>query len=414
MNRNQVKVFSYGCGCAGFSLLLLLAIVLIMFPAAGFWAFESTQGLATEVAGPFQDGTPQPTPTLIQAEIPPAAVGTPAAEELFAPDFDRISSDYLNQFYQIVSPGVVSIYVINNGSIQAGTGAGSGFVFDNDGHIVTNNHVVAGADFVMVIFQDGRQEKAEIIGTDPDSDLAVIRVEEMPESAVPLPIGSLDTVLPGDWVIAIGNPFGLKSSMTLGIVSAVGRAIPSGATPFAIPLAIQTDAAINPGNSGGPLLNLEGQVIGVNAQIASGSGANSGVGFAIPSDIVRRVVPSLIEVGVYQWSWLGVRGTSVDLFIEEANNLPVDRGAYLVEVIQDGPADLGGLRGSTGSAEVNGFDVPVGGDVIIAADGTPIESYADLQIFLSEQPPGTTVSFSVLRNGETVEIPVELAPRPEQ
>ena len=201
--------------------------------------------------------------------------------------------------------------------------------------------------------------------------------------------------------------------MTLGIISAVGRAIPSGATPFAIPMAIQTDAAINPGNSGGPLLNLQGQVIGVNAQIASQSGTSAGVGFSIPANIISKVIPTLIEVGTYQWAWLGIRGTSVDLFIQEANNLPVDHGAYLVETIPGGPAALAGLQGGTEMTSINGFEVPTGGDVIVQADETVIESYADLQLYITEHKPGTTVEFSVIRDGEMLQITVELAPRPE-
>ena len=199
----------------------------------------------------------------------------------------------------------------------------------------------------------------------------------------------------------------------MGIVSAIGRTIPSGATPFSIPMAIQTDAAINPGNSGGPLLNLEGQVIGVNAQIASnGVQANAGVGFSIPAEIVRRVVPTLIQVGVFQWAWLGVEGTSVDLFIAQANELSVERGAYIVRTVSGGPAEQAGLQGGMDTVSVDGLDVPTGGDVIIGADGTPITEYADLQALIAMQDPGTAIELTVLRNGERQRITVTLAPRP--
>jgi S1-C subfamily serine protease len=231
----------------------------------------------------------------------------------------------------------VSINVLVNDAGQSGQGTGSGFIFDQEGHIVTNNHVVENANLVVVIFQDGSESIAEVVGTDPYSDLAVVKVDEMPESALPLPLGDSSTVLTGDWVVAIGNPFGFNSSMSIGIISAIGRTIPTG-TSFSIPEVIQTDAAINPGNSGGPLLNLQGQVIGVNAQIASnGVMANAGVGFSIPANTVRRVVPTLIETGSFQWSWLGIEGTSVNLFIAKANNTTVEGGAYIVHVIPGGP-----------------------------------------------------------------------------
>jgi S1-C subfamily serine protease len=214
--------------------------------------------------------------------------------------------------YDQINPGVVSIQVYIEQGGMSGSGAGSGFILDNEGHIVTNNHVVADAKQVTVLYYDGTEAEAEIVGTDDDSDLAVIQVHSLPENVHPLPLGDSDLVDVGEWVVAIGNPFGLGSSMTLGIVSAVGRTIPSGATPFAIPQAIQTDAAINPGNSGGPLLDLKGEVIGVNAQIASGGAqANAGVGFAIPSNVVRIVAPVLMEAGAYEWPWLGVEGGSI-------------------------------------------------------------------------------------------------------
>ena len=218
----------------------------------------------------------------------------------------------------------------------------------------------------------------------------------------------------GDWVVAIGNPFGLSSSMSMGIVSAIGRTIPAGSTSFSIPMAIQTDAAINPGNSGGPLLNLDGQVVGVNAQIASSSDSNSGVGFSIPSNIVRRVIPTLIKTGAFQWSWLGIEGASVNIFIAQANNLSVDKGAYIVRTVPGGPADQAGLQGAANTTSVQGFDVPVGGDVVIAVDGTPVNDYADLQALLAEKDPGTKVELTIIRNGQQQQVTVTLAPRPNQ
>src|SRR5690606_9896833 len=208
----------------------------------------------------------------------------------------------LPDLYDQLNPGVVSIQTFVEGSFGGqgqGLGAGSGFILDEAGHIVTNNHVVAGAAQITVKYFNDLEVEATVVGTDQDSDLAVLRVEQLPADVHPLPLADSDSVRTGEWVIAMGNPFGFESSMTIGIVSAVGRSIPSGVTPFSIPEAIQTDAAINPGNSGGPLLNLNGEVIGVNAQIRTDPGvrANSGVGFAIPSNVVRLVAPVLIEEG---------------------------------------------------------------------------------------------------------------------
>lgn len=416
MNNGKIKFFLAGCGCAVLASVLLVSGIFFGFPLASQWLVQmSGSGVTQQPFGPSDAGTPVATPTLIQTHAAPAPVGTPLIlENGAAPGLENVSSDFLSQLYQRVSPGVVSIYVLINDSGQSGQVAGSGFLFDTSGHIVTNNHVVENANLVVVIFQDGSEARARIVGTDPYSDLAVVKVDQLPEAAQPLPLGDSASVTTGDWVVAIGNPFGLNSSMSMGIVSAIGRTIPSGATPFSIPMAIQTDAAINPGNSGGPLLNLEGQVIGVNAQIASnGAQANAGVGFSIPAEIVRRVVPTLIEVGVFQWPWLGVEGTSVDLFIAQANNLSVERGAYIVRTVSGGPAEQAGLQGGANTVNVDGLDVPTGGDVIIEADGTPITEYADLQALVAMQDPGTVLDLTILRNGERQQITVTLAPRPD-
>jgi len=318
----------------------------------------------------------------------------------------------LEDVYDQVASGVVSIQVVveQNGSV--GQGAGSGFVLDREGHILTNNHVVDGATRVSVIFFDGIEARATIVGTDADSDLAVIKVEELPESINPLPVGDSDLVDVGEWVIAIGNPFGQQSSMTLGIVSAVGRTIPTGMTPFSIPQVIQTDAAINPGNSGGPLLNLYGEVIGVNAQIAaSGTGVNSGVGFSIPSNIVRVVAPKLIENGAYQWPWLGIEGLDVTLAVMEANGLEMQLGAYINGVVDGGPAGVAGIRGSSGIETIDGLQTPIGGDVVVEADGVQINFFSDLLVAVAFKHPGDTIELTVIRNGVRHEIQVQLAPR---
>ncbi len=316
-------------------------------------------------------------------------------------------------FYDVFGPGVVNISVFTNHGGIIGEGAGSGFVIDEAGHIVTNNHVVDGAESISVIFYNGYEVPAETVGTDPYSDLAVIQAESLPEGVMPLALGDSDSVEVGEWVVAIGNPFGQQSSMTIGIVSAVGRTISSGATPFSIPQAIQTDAAINPGNSGGPLLTLDGQVVGVNAQIATGGiSANAGVGFAIPSNIVRLVAPSLIENQEYTWPWLGVTGTDLSLILREANNIQAQLGAYILNVDPQGPAADAGLQGITGTQLMDAIEVPIGGDVIIAVDGEAVNSFSDLLVHIAYKHPGDEVNLTVLRDGYEVEISVVLAPRP--
>jgi 2-alkenal reductase len=267
---------------------------------------------------------------------------------------------------------------------------------------------------VVVTFFDGTQLNAEVVGTDADSDLAVVKVDQLPNNVHPLALGDSEQVAVGEWVVAIGNPFALNNSMTIGIISAIGRTIPTESTPFVIPRVIQTDAAINPGNSGGPLLNLRGDVIGVNAQIATGGGtpANAGVGFAIPSNIVRLVAPALIANGDYDWPWLGVEGTSAGLTIRSANN--VDRGgAYIDSVVNGSPAEAAGLRGSTGTETIDGLEVPVGGDIVVQADGQPVNSFDALLNIIAFKQPGENLELRIIRDGQPQQVTVELAPRPE-
>lgn len=413
-NNRKIKLFLAGCGCATLVGVLAFTGILLGFPGVSQWMIQIPGGEETqqpsEIVGA---GTPVTTPSLIQAEVSPAPIGTPLISGGdTAQNQEVVSSDFLSELYQSVSPGVVSINVLVSNAGQSGQAAGSGFVFDQAGHIVTNNHVVENANLVVVTFQDGSESRAEIVGTDPYSDLAVIRVDQLPDSATPLPLGDSNSIVTGDWVVAIGNPFGLNSSMSLGIVSAIGRMIPVG-NSFSIPEAIQTDAAINPGNSGGPLLNLQGQVIGVNAQIASGGTmANAGVGFSIPANTVRRVVPTLISVGTFQWPWLGIEGISVNLFIAQANNSEVKRGAYIVHVIPGGPAEQAGLQGGTTLVNIDGVDVPTGGDVIIKANEEAIDDYAELLAIIASYEPGTSIELTILRNGEQQQVTVTLGPRP--
>jgi len=402
MNRRFVIAAGIGC-----TLLLLLAVVAVAFL---FLPFQTVR--TTEVQG-------QEEPALVVTQ-PPSLDATqnviptlPGA----ASDQTQLPADTsLTELYTQLNPGVVNIQVFVNQGF-GGQGAGSGFILDEEGHIVTNNHVVAQADEVTVVFYNGFEANAEVIGLDDDSDLAVLQVEELAEGAFPLVLGDSDQVQTGEWVVAIGNPFSLGGSITLGIVSAVGRSIPSGITPFAIPQAIQTDAAINPGNSGGPLLNLNGEVIGVNAQIlTSGTTlANSGVGFAVPVNVVRRVVPVLIDQGRYEWPWLGVNlPASVNLLLVQANDLPTQQGVYIHEVVPGGPADQAGLEGSTGSTTVNGLLMPTGGDVILEVDGQPLNGLDQLLAAIAFKNPGDEMALTILRDGEQQQLTATLEARPQQ
>ena len=295
-------------------------------------------------------------------------------------------------------------------------GEGSGFVWSNEGHIVTNQHVVADADKVMVIFSDGTEVEAEVIGGDPDSDLAVLKVNVPPEKLRPVVPGDSDAVKVGQLAVAIGNPFGQEFTVTSGIVSAVGRTIRSGSSPFSIPEVIQTDAAINPGNSGGPLLDRKGKVIGINTMIISRSGGSAGVGFAVPINTATRIVPELISEGRYEYAWLGISGVTLRSEVASLMDLPGEtRGAQVIEIAKDGPADIAELKGSDKTSPMDGQDVPLGGDVIIAIDDHPIKEMDDLIAFLTENTrPGDTVTLDAVREGgERLRVEVTLGSRPQ-
>ncbi len=410
MNRGFALAIGAGCVLI-IGLIALVAVVFLWIP------FRAVRDTAVEAAA-----TPRPVFQRVGTALPPAPTFTPAPPSIATANTVSAGTNGANNSnalmapsnllagrYEQLSPGVVNIDVLVESVEGSGQGAGSGFILDVEGHIVTNNHVVAGATDIVVNFANGLQAEAKILGVDDDSDLAVIKVEQMPEDAHPLPLGDSDLVRVGDWAIAIGNPFGLGGSMTLGIISALGRTIPSGVAQFSIPQAIQTDAAINPGNSGGPLLNLDGEVIGVNAQIRTGgANANTGVGFAIPANVVRHVVPSLIANGSFQWPYLGVGGADLNLSIARANNLDIQQGAYISSVEPDGPAAQAGLRGATALSQS-----AVGGDVVIEADGQPIATFDDLLNYVAFKTPGDQVTLTVLREGQPQQFTVTLGSRPD-
>jgi 2-alkenal reductase len=364
-----------------------------------------------------------PTPTVVTPALvptPPVVVATPTPlpEPLVAEA--AVRQRLLINLYDRVNPGVVNIDVVaGTGDEASPFGNGSGFLIDTEGHIVTNDHVVEGGDVFWVTFSDGSIRSAEVLGADPYSDLAVLLVEDLPPSAVPLELGDSDALEVGQEVVAIGNPFGLEGTMTTGIISALGRSLPSSVTTgggtFSIPRVIQTDAAINPGNSGGPLLDLQGRVIGVNTAIRTVFGGSIGIGFAIPVNIVKRIIPQLIEEGEFHYPYLGITAetefTLNQLAVELG--LPTDRGVLVATVMPGGPAEQAGVRGGSEEAEVWGRSVTVGGDIIVAIDGHPVEDFNGLVSYLIlETEVGQTVTLTVLRDGETLQIPVELGERP--
>ena len=412
MSKKAIGLIA-GVGCLGIIVILVLGGVLLY----NFLSVREVVSQPEPTSPPWRSEMPQ-APTMVptrppvqpRAEAQVTAVPVPTLPAVAGEALPALQEGTLSDLYDQLNPGVVNIQVIT----QQGAGTGSGFLIDDDGHIVTNNHVVANAVQVVVVFYDDYQATAEVVGTDEDSDLAVIRVDDIPEGAHPLSLGDSSQVRAGEWVIAIGSPFGLGSTMTLGIISTKARTIPSGVTAFSIPEAIQTDAAINPGNSGGPLINLRGEVIGVNAQIANtGTAANAGVGFAIPVNFVRRVAPALIQQGYYEWPWLGVSGGSVNLTIQRANDLASQRGAYIDQVVSDGPAASAGLQGSSGSMQVDGVATPVGGDVIIAIDGLDVVGFDALLGQIADRNPGDTVQLTVVRDGRQSMIRVTLGTRPK-
>ena len=355
---------------------------------------------------------PEPTavafvPDVNENPVPPAYLNLVEKEQLII------------DLYERVSPGVVSIQTLS----AAGGGLGSGFVFDNEGHIVTNFHVVEDATELEVDFPSGYKARGKVIATDLDSDLAVIKVSVPQEVLFPLTIADSDLLKVGQTVIAIGNPFGLSGTVTTGVVSAKGRTLDSfrlanSGMPFSAGDIIQTDAAINPGNSGGPLLDLNGEVIGVNRAIrtdtanATGDPVNSGIGFAISSNIVARVVPNLIQYGYYDYPYVGVSSRE-DLTLIEREALGIDSmiGAYIITVSENSPASDAGLIG--GTRETGIANLYSGGDLIVSVDGRPVRVFGDfLSYLMTHKSPGDQIVLTIIRNGQEMEVPLTLGKRP--
>ncbi len=398
--------------------ILIVALLTMLVTAACGFSFQFPRF--------FSDDSPQST----QAVIERTDAARPSIENMplqatpgALPDLSSLNladrDVLLTTLYDRVSPGVVSLLIGN----ELGGNTGSGFVFDRQGHIVTNYHVVEGATSVEVDFPFGLKVRGEVIGTDLDSDLAVVKVDVAEDVLVPLPLGDSDQLRVGQSVVAIGNPFRLSGTMTVGIVSAKGRTLESmrqteGGNFFTAGDIIQTDAAINPGNSGGPLLNLNGEVIGGNRAIrttgatVTGDPINSGIGFAISSNIVRRVVPELIAEGSYDYPYLGITSRE-GLTLEMIEELGLQRqnGAYVTSVSPGGPADQAGLRAGDRPTSFPGL--PAGGDLIVAVDGQPVMTFGDMLGYLiKNKSPGDQVTLTVLRDNTEEEVTITLGRRP--
>jgi 2-alkenal reductase len=330
------------------------------------------------------------------------------------------SDQVLTTLYEQVNPGVVAIIT----ATATGVGSGSGFVFDKAGHILTNYHVVEGATEVEVDFPNGLKVFGEVLATDPDSDVAVVKVSVSEDILFPLRLGDSDKLKVGQMVVAIGNPFRLSNTMTLGIVSAKGRVLDSIRTTsdqgsYSAGDLIQTDASINPGNSGGPLLNLNGEVVGINRAIQTtgttvqGEAVNTGIGFAVSINIVKRVVPYLIQNGSYDYPYMGISSSREDLTLAEWQELGFTQtsGSYVMSVTPGGPAAIAGLKGGTNPTNIQGLYS--GGDLIIAVDGRPVQVYGDVisYIFLNKSP-GDKIVLTVIRSGTQQEVTLTLGKRP--
>ena len=427
---------------------ILLSILLIsLFVLTGCSSITNT---GKDVIGAVQEetgavvqartaATPTPAPVQLPAEHKDALALAQAQQEALADLYDQVSPSVVNIKVTIAHPDVSggeglpgggSPFSLpgmpgmpgQQGELPPMRGEGSGWVYDTEGHIVTNNHVVEDADDIIVTFHDGRWAKGELVAADPQADLAVIKVDPPKGMELkPLPLAEPDSLRVGYSVIAIGAPFGLEETLTTGVVSAIGRSLPvgldqMGGPHYSLPDVIQTDAAINPGNSGGPLLDLTGRVVGVNFAIESPVRGSSGIGFAIPVSIVQRVVPALIQDGEYHYAYLGIRGQSVTPELAEALGLPENvLGAYVDEVMPGGPADKAGVKGGSQVVDENGIELHKGGDIIIAIDGEPVRQFNDLVSYLvTKAAPGQEVTLTVLRDGKEKDLKVTLGERPKQ
>jgi len=407
------------------TLLLVVALTSITMPV-------STPGAASAAV------------SVAAPALAPAAAPQPAQSAPPSPGVADLQTT-LEGIYAQVNPSVVNIRVVESSQgmsplipqmpgfpnlpfqqpqgPQIQQGLGSGFVWDADGHIVTNNHVVDGATKISVTFSDGVTVPATVVGTDPASDMAVIQVDKNADKLVPVQLFDSNQLKVGQLVAAIGNPFGLQGTMTVGYVSGLGRTLPVSSNngqqsqqgmqlgSYTIPNIIQTDASINPGNSGGVLVDDQGRVVGVTTAIER---SGTGIGFAVPSAIVQKVVPALISTGHYDHPWIGISGTTLNPDLNSAMSLPAQqRGALVVQVLTNSPAAKAGVQGSSRQVTINGEQVEVGGDVIVAVNGQPVNNFDDVVTYLANNTQvGQAITLTVLRNGQQMTLNVTLEARP--
>ncbi|MDO8641675.1 MAG: trypsin-like peptidase domain-containing protein [Nitrosarchaeum sp.] len=350
------------------------------------------------------------TPTTMKSEIIVSDKPIPSAIGETTSAYSKNLS--LIEIFEKSEPGVVRVNVQRIDQTNGTSGVGSGFVFDKKGHIITNSHVIKDVKKVVVTFLDGRSYNAEIIGFDEFTDIGVVKVNADLSLLQPLALGDSSNLKVGEPIAAIGNPFGLSGSMTSGIVSQLGRLLPSGAG-YSIPDVIQTDAAINPGNSGGPLLNMRGEIVGINTAIQSTTGEFTGVGFAVPSQTIAKIVPSLIENGKYHHPWIGISGRDIDPDLAKVLNLKDAVGFLVITVVENSPAAKAGIHGSDETVQVEGVNYPVGGDIILSVDGKQVRKIDDILIYLQRaKSVGDEMNLEILRDGRTTNITIALEERP--
>ena len=357
--------------------------------------------------------------------VPPTSIEQPPAKELIVSNGHDVSKVgettplpttkklSLIEIFERTEAGTVRVEVKRTTDVSESNGVGSGFVWDKNGNVITNAHVVTDAKKIIVTFLDGRSYNAELIGKDPFTDIAVLKVDADKAQLQPISLGDSSNLKVGEQIAAIGNPFGLSGSMTSGIVSQLSRLLPAQDGLFQIPDVIQTDAAINPGNSGGPLLNMRGEIVGINTAIQSGTGEFTGVGFAIPSQTVAKIVPSLIKNGEYHHPWLGISGRDIDPDLAKVLNLNDAKGFLIVTVVDDSPAAKAGLHGSTQTKEIDGISYPADGDIIVAVDDVEVRKIDDILIHLQRyKSVGDEMVLEVLRDGRTTNFTLLLEERP--
>ena len=378
-------------------ILTILALVAVV----GLTACSPSGLLAA--TGPVIARSTQATTSVQSVALAPTPTAVAIAD---APGTAVLAQDQLlADVYQRVNPAVVNITFAR--------GSGSGFVYDDQGHIITNNHVVENNGKLWVTFADGTMVPAKVVGTDPGSDLAVIQVDGQASRLHPVTLGDSESLRVGQLAAAIGNPFGLQGTMTAGIISALGRVLPEESSSFAIVDMVQTDVPINPGNSGGPLLDSAGRVIGVTTMILSQTGVSSGVGLAVPVATVKKVVPTLIAQGHYAHPWLGISGGTITPAVAESLSLPVQQGVLVESVVSGGPADRAGILGGSQRSRTGSQALTTGGDIIVAIDDEEVKSFDDLVGYLGRKTEvGQRVTLTVLRDGARQRIEATLGERP--